>query len=209
MTPIRRKALRLFREAFLGTVRVLVGAYPHGVRPEPHVQTVFFANHTSHLDTLTLLAALSLRMRARTRPVAAKDYWSKTPLRNWVATLLLNVVFVERMREEGVDALASVKQALEEGYSLIIFPEGTRAENELPGEFKSGLFNLAQQFPEVRLTPVYLENLHRILPKGSMLPLPLINKVHFGQAIPRIPLEPKASFLARAREAVCALSPGH
>jgi hypothetical protein len=52
---------------------------------------------------------------------------------------------------------------------------------------------------------VYLENLHRILPKGSMLPLPLINRVHFGEELARVDTEEKDAFLMRARGAVCAL----
>lgn len=200
---------RLLREALCGVVRFLVGAYPAGEVLEGHRQTLYFANHTSHLDTLTLLAALSLRARARTRPVAARDYWCAGSLRRWVAEKVLNVVFIDRQRKEGEDPLQPVREALRDGWSLVLFPEGTRRDQELPGEFKSGLYWLASEFPDVRLAPVYLENLHRVLPKGSVLPLPLINRVHFGRELARIPDEPKDAFLARAHAAVCALCPGH
>ena len=208
MTP-RPRRYRILRELLCSVVRLLVGAYPAGALPGGRTQRLYFANHSSHLDTLTLLAALSLRARQRTRPVAARDYWCSSPLRKWVAENVLHVVFIDRVRQEGQDPLAPVYDALKDGYSLIFFPEGTRRESELPGEFKSGLFYLAEAFPDVNLTPVYLENLHRILPKGSMLPVPLINKVQFGVPMKRIADEPKADFLTRARHLVCKLVPGH
>ncbi|MCK6438068.1 lysophospholipid acyltransferase family protein [Rivihabitans pingtungensis] len=197
---------RVLRELLCSLVRLLVGAYPCG-QPPASGQVVYFANHTSHLDTLTLLSALSLRARSRTRPVAALDYWGAKPWRRWVAENLLNVVLIDRCGGSG-DPLAPVHEALAAGFSLILFPEGTRRDTELPGPFKSGLYHLARAHPRAQLTPVYLENLHRILPKGARLPLPLINKVWFGA-----PLAPagddKTAFLAHAHAAVCALSPGH
>jgi 1-acyl-sn-glycerol-3-phosphate acyltransferase len=202
----RPRHLLFIREVLCSVVRLLVGAYPAGAMPAGHHQRLFFANHTSHLDTVTLLAALSLRARQRTRPVAARDYWCAGPVRRWVAEKVLNVVFIDRVRQEGQDPLAPLYEALKAGDSLIFFPEGTRRESELPGEFKSGLFHLAEAFPTVKLTPVYLENLHRILPKGSMLPVPLINKVRFGEVMPRVAAESKADFLLRARSQVCSLA---
>jgi 1-acyl-sn-glycerol-3-phosphate acyltransferase len=201
--------MRMLLEVLCSVVRLAVGAYPAGPSPEGHTQRLYFANHTSHLDTMVLLAAMRLRARARTRPVATRDYWCATPLRSWIAHNVLDVVLIDRERKEGVDALEPLRQALREGSSLLIFPEGTRRDSELPGEFKSGLYLLARDFPEVRLTPVYLENLHRIMPKGSRLPVPLINRVHFGDVIAWDPTEDKNAFLQRARSAVCALFPGH
>jgi 1-acyl-sn-glycerol-3-phosphate acyltransferase len=197
----------VLREVLCSLVRLLVGAYPQGAAPAGQSQRLYFANHSSHLDTLTLLAALNLRARQRTRPVAARDYWCSSPLRKWVAEHVLHVVFIDRARQEGEDPLAPVYAALRDGYSLIFFPEGTRRESDLPGEFKSGLFHLAEAFPGVKFTPVYLENLNRILPKGTMLPVPLINKVQFGDPMVRIPAESKADFLQRARQLVCRLAP--
>jgi 1-acyl-sn-glycerol-3-phosphate acyltransferase len=201
----RPRLHQILREALCAFVRFIVGAYPAGDEPDGAKQTIYFANHTSHLDTLTLLTALSLRARSRTRPVAARDYWCASPLRQWMAEKVLNVVFIDRQRKDEGDPLDPVRNALAEGWSLILFPEGTRREQELPGDFKSGIYRLAMEFPGVQLKPVYLENLHRILPKGSMLPLPLINRVHFGEELARVDTEEKDAFLMRARGAVCAL----
>jgi 1-acyl-sn-glycerol-3-phosphate acyltransferase len=197
----------VLRELLCGVVRILVGAYRAGALPAGHRQRIYFANHSSHLDTLTLLAALPLRARMLTRPVAARDYWCASKSRQWVAEKVLNVVFIDRVRQEGEDPLAPVHQALKDGCSVIFFPEGTRNQDDMPLPFKSGLFHLAQAHDAARLTPVYLENLYRILPKGSFLPVPLINKVLFGEVMPRVEGEGKPDFLARAHGLVCGLAP--
>ncbi len=188
----------------IGLVRLLVGAYPRWIGCTPSkAQRIYFANHSSHLDTLALWSALPHELRARTRPVAAKDYWGKSALRRYVALKGFNAVFIERTREgRTADPLQPLIEALDRGDSLIIFPEGTRRAQAFPGPFKSGLYNLAMRFPEVELVPVYLENLHRSMPKGSFFPLPLICSIRFGAALTRTPEGNKDVFLERARQAV-------
>lgn len=189
-------------------VRLLVGATPRWQGCEPVArQRIYFANHTSHIDTLAIWAALPPDLRQKTRPVAAADYWGKGGLRRHIAMNELNAVLIERQRGATTeDPLAPLTTALEQGDSLIIFPEGTRRQERLPGEFKPGLFHLAQRFPAVELVPVYLENLHRSMPKGAMLPVPLICTVRFGAPLHLATDEDKGAFLNRARAAVEALA---
>jgi len=189
-------------------VRTLVGAYPHWVGSAPSAnQRIYFANHTSHLDTVVLWAALPESLRANTRPVAAKDYWGGGGLRTQIARDELNVVMIDRAREDPeADPLDPLRDALEHGFSLIIFPEGTRSAQPLPGPFKSGLYHLAVEFPHVELIPVYIENLHRSMPKGALLPVPIICTVRFGAPIALREGETKEQFLERARNAVIALA---
>ena len=97
------------------------------------------------------------------------------------------------------------REALENGFSLIIFPEGTRSAQPFPNPFKSGLYHLAMEFPNVELIPVYIENLHRSMPKGALIPVPAICTVRFGAPLERVAGEDKAVFLERARAAVIAL----
>lgn len=185
-------------------VRLLLGAAPRwiGCEPLPR-QRIYFANHTSHVDTLAIWSALPPELRARTRPVAAADYWGGGGLRRYIALQGLNAVLIERQRKEaGGDPLAPLGEALARGDSLIIFPEGTRRPQRLPGEFKSGLYHLATRFPQVELVPVYLENLHRSMPKGTLLPVPLICTVRFGTPLALAENEDKGAFLERARKAV-------
>ncbi|MES2832105.1 MAG: lysophospholipid acyltransferase family protein [Pseudomonadota bacterium] len=191
-----------------GTVWILVGAAGHwrGCAPIRR-QRIYFANHTSHIDTVALWSALPVELRQATRPIAAKDYWGKTFLRRYLALKVLQAVLIDRQRTvQDADPLAPALAALQEGHSLIIFPEGTRCAQRLPGEFKSGLFRLAEKFPDVELVPVYLENLYRSMPKGSFLPVPVTCSVWFGRPIQLQPDEPKEKFLQRAREAIVELA---
>lgn len=159
------------------------------------------------MDTIVLWAALPRSLRANTRPVAAKDYWDKPGIRRSIAQDELNVVMIERSRaDSNVDPLDPLRDALEHGFSLIIFPEGTRSAQSLPGEFKSGLYHLASEFSAVELIPVYIENLHRSMPKGALLPVPIICTVRFGTALQLHADEDKDIFLQRARDAVAQLA---
>ena len=89
---------------------------------------------------------------------------------------------------------------------MIIFPEGTRRPQPLPSEFKSGLWRLMREFPEVELIPVYIENLHRAMPKGVYIPVPTICSVRFGAPLEHDPSNTKEDFLTRARQAVIDLA---
>jgi len=200
--------LSVWQRDFLLTIaRLVVGAYPvwHQAPPSP-TQKIYFSNHTSHIDTLAILAALPRDVRAVVRPVAARDYWINGKLKRYIAQKLLNAVLIDRHRETGSDPLDPIRDALRQGYSIIIFPEGTRGTDALPKPFKSGLFRLATEFPHVVLAPVYLENLQRIMPKGAVWPIPLICKVHFGANEALEGQEDKAGFLARMHDAVVALA---
>jgi 1-acyl-sn-glycerol-3-phosphate acyltransferase len=98
-------------------------------------------------------------------------------------------------------------EALTNGDSLVIFPEGTRSNKGLPQPFKSGLYHLAGQFPGVQLVPVWIDNVQRVMPKGEVVPVPILCTATFGAPIALAPGEDKRAFLERAREAVVALRP--
>jgi len=115
-----------------------------------------------------------------------------------------------RMRAEvrEDDPMAKMVGALDEGASLIIFPEGRRNEGPDPLlPFKTGLFHLAEERPDVDLVPVWLENLNSVMPRGEVIPIPLICTVTFGAPIHLDEGEDKADFLARASDALLALRP--
>lgn len=192
----------------VGLVRLLVGAHGRWLGCEPKaVQRIYFANHSSHLDTLALWAALPPLLRQRTRPVAARDYWGKGGLRGFIAEHGFRAVYIERDRERrDGDPLEPLCAALAAGDSLIIFPEGTRSPDPLPQPFKAGLYHLAQRHPQAELVAVYLDTLHRAMPKGSLLPVPLTCMVRFGRALRLADGEDKESFLQRAHAAVVELA---
>ena len=191
---------------FIGLTRFLVGGSGQWLGCAPSTrQRIYFANHSSHLDTIILWAAMPADLRRRVRPVAAADYWGKGAINRFIATRVLNAVLIER-NARGSDPLEPLKAALAAGDSLILFPEGTRASERLPGAFKPGLYHLAKGFPEAELVPVYLDNLRRALPKGSFLPVPISCVARFGCPIGLLPGETKSDFLERARAAVVELS---
>jgi 1-acyl-sn-glycerol-3-phosphate acyltransferase len=201
--------LRPSSTLLVGIVKLLVGAYARwiGSTPGP-AQRIYFANHTSHIDTLAIWSALPRSLRRATHPVAALDYWGKG-IRRYIATCALGAVLIDRSRQDpGVDALEPLRVALHAGGSLIIFPEGTRGTSAVPARFRQGIYKLASEFPLVELIPVYLDNLHRSFPKGAHLPVPMVCTVRFGAPLARIETEGRDEFLERARAAVIALSDG-
>jgi 1-acyl-sn-glycerol-3-phosphate acyltransferase len=188
-------------------VRVLSGLRARWVGADPvDRQRVYFANHTSNLDAAVLWASLPPSLREKTRPVAAKDYWTASALRRWLANAVFRALLIERRKvTQENNPLREMLAVLDAGDSLIIFPEGGRFSGPEPQAFKGGLFHLAKDRPQVELVPVYLENLNRILPKGEILPVPLLGSITVGTPIRLEPGEQKTAFLDRAREAVWSL----
>jgi len=199
--------LRPSSALLVGFVKLLVGAYARWIGSRPtSAQRIYFANHTSHIDTLAIWSALPRSLRRATRPVAALDYWGRG-VRRYIATRALGAVLIDRSRQDpNADPLDPLRAALRGGDSLIIFPEGTRGAGAIPAPFRQGIFKLASEFPSVELIPVYLDNLHRSLPKGAHLPVPMVCTVRFGAPLARFVEEARDTFLVRAREAVIALS---
>jgi 1-acyl-sn-glycerol-3-phosphate acyltransferase len=210
---------KLMSLLLLGVVRALTGAQArwYGCPPKAE-QRIYFANHQSHADLVMIWAALPAELRGITRPIAAKDYWTKTPFKHWLTREVFHAVYVERERKQGEngvfsDPLAPLIEALANGDSIILFPEGTRGFEELPQRFKSGLYNLALKFPNVVLVPAWINNIQRLLPKGEVVPVPVLCSVTFGAPMQIQKsgqgedawIEDHAAFAERSRNAVIAL----
>ena len=191
-----------------GLARLITGAQGHWIGSPPKAeQRIYFANHQSHFDWVLIWAALPHDLRASTRPIAARDYWTATQLKHWLTRAVFNAVYVDRQRTDDQDPLEPLAEALTHGDSLVIFPEGTRSNKGEPQPFKSGLYHLAMQFPQVQLIPAWIHNVQRVMPKGEVVPVPILCTVTFGAPLARIDGEDKAAFLERARQAVLAQRP--
>ena len=188
-------------------VRLISGANVrwNGCVPETR-QRIYFANHTSHLDAAVLWSALPPEVRTITRPVAARDYWVAGRLRLYLATNVFNAVLVEREKISAHDnPIDHLIEALGQTHSLIMFPEGGRNLSGEIGVFKSGIYHLAKRRPDIELVPVLIDNLNRVLPKGEVLPVPLLSGISFGTPLHLLENESKQDFLQRARMSVIRL----
>jgi 1-acyl-sn-glycerol-3-phosphate acyltransferase len=198
---------KLMAFAILGFVRALTGSQArwYGCPPKAE-QRIYFANHQSHIDLVLMWAAMPTELRRSTRAIAAKDYWTKSKFKKWITSAVFNVIYVERARTAGDDdPLAPLIEALQNGDSVIIFPEGTRGFEAEPAAFKAGLYNLAERFPGVPLIPAWINNVQRVMPKGEVIPVPILCSVTFGAPLALAASEERKLFLTRARAAVLAL----
>ena len=209
MKYLRRRAadivghcIRLFAR-FITAVR----ADWQGIEPVPR-QRVYFANHSSNADMPMIWSVLPPALRREVRPVAAADYWLKTPLRAFIGPEVFNCVLIDRRPEVNDKPMDKIIAALDEGASLIIFPEGGRNMTDDPIlPFKAGLYNMGIARPDVDLVPTWVANLTSIMPKGEVIPLPLICTVTFGAPIHVQDGESKDAFLRRAERTLVDLKP--
>lgn len=195
--------MQLTAPVLASVAKLLSGATSRWIDCQPDTcQRIYFANHTSHLDALVVWASLPTEVRNLTRPVAAKDYWDRGPLRRYLANSF-NALLIDRKKikvhNSPVDMLL---REVGNTHSMIVFPEGGRNTSGEMGAFKSGIYHLSKKRPDVELVPVYIDNLNRVLPRGEFLPVPLLSCISFGPPIWLEPGEKKNSFLSRAREAV-------
>jgi 1-acyl-sn-glycerol-3-phosphate acyltransferase len=175
--------------------RLITGAQGHWKGCPPMAE--------QRIDLVLIWAAFPHELRAQTRAIAARDYWTTSALKRWLTTEVFNAIYVSRTRANpDEDPLEPLAEALSNGDSLVIFPEGTRSSKGSPQPFKSGIYHLAEQFPHVKLIPTWIDNVQRVMPKGEVVPVPILCTVTFGEPIQLREGESKADFLCRAREAV-------
>jgi len=168
---------------------------------------IIAANHNSHVDTLLLLTIFPLPALGRLRPVAAADYFLRGPMIGWFSRRIIGIVPIVRVgataanAASGGDVLAPAREALAKGDIIIIFPEGTRGDaSDAMGRLKAGVARLAEAFPEAPVIPVWLEGAGRVLPKGTLVPVPMNCTVLVGE--PLAWCGERKAFTDRLREAL-------
>jgi len=164
---------------------------------------IFAANHTSHLDTPLLLAALPLRLRLRLRAAAAADYFFTSWWKGPVVKLLFNAFSFER---RGLAGISRAQRLLKDGYSVLLFPEGTRSKDGQLQPFKCGIGRLALAM-HVYVVPVWIEGAHAALPKGACLAHPHQVQIRFGAPLQFPQGLDQASVVTAIEQQVRALAP--
>jgi 1-acyl-sn-glycerol-3-phosphate acyltransferase len=184
-------AIRPFLTLFIG-LRVL--GREHLPKSAP---AIMIANHSSHLDTVSLLGLFPLRQLSQLRPVAAADYFERNALVSVFSKTLFNILPISR-KSITVDTnpLPRMEAALRAGQSLILFPEGTRGSGEDLARFHSGAAHLIEKCPDVPVVPIFLVNMGRSLPKGEWIPVPFFCEARIG---------PPQKFQGNCREITAAL----
>jgi len=168
-------AIKPFMALFIG---LRVRGREHLAGSEPFV---LIANHSSHLDTISLLSLFPLGRLRRVRPVAAADYFERNRFVSFFTRTVFNILPIARKNiTTENNPLRRMREAIEEGDSLLIFPEGTRGSGEQIGEFRSGVAHLIEKMPGVPVVPAYLVNMGRSLPKGEFIPVPFFCEIRIG-----------------------------
>ncbi|HVM14783.1 MAG TPA: lysophospholipid acyltransferase family protein [Egibacteraceae bacterium] len=130
---------------------------------------VFVANHSSHLDAPLLLGSLPLRWRERTAVGAAADYFFDARWRAAATAIAFNAFPVDR--RGGKKAASTVRQLLDDGWNLLLFPEGTRSPDGWMGTFRHGAARLCVE-RGVPIVPVALRGTHAAMPRGRSWAIP-------------------------------------
>lgn len=162
---------------------------------------ILIANHNSHLDTIALMNLFPLKELHRIHPAAAADYFMRNRLLAWFSTSFLNIIPIPRSGFTKSDnPLTRMSAVLEQGDSLIVFPEGSRGQPEQMSEFKSGIAHLIRKYPHIPVIPVFLRGLGRSLPKGEFLPVPFFCDIVIGA--PCFPHGEKAEIVSSLEQTV-------
>jgi 1-acyl-sn-glycerol-3-phosphate acyltransferase len=170
--------LRNFLKIFVG-VRFHKAAFLKNER-----QFIIVANHNSHLDTMTLMAALPRKIVHKVKPVAAADHFGKTKRQARMSNYFINTLLIPRKKDRrnpADDPINKMISALDEGYSLIIFPEGTRGEPEKLQPLKPGVGIVLSKRPYIKYVPVFMTGMGKAMPKGDSLIVPFTAKLIFGE----------------------------
>lgn len=142
---------------------------------------IIVANHNSHLDTLVLMTLFKGKRLHLIRPIAAADYFLKNKLFAWFSLNIMHIIPLDRKPKSKEGLFSGVYDALDQNDIVILFPEGSRGEPEQVSRFKSGIYHLLKERPNVPVYPVFMHGLGKSLPKGERVFVPFFCDVFIGE----------------------------
>jgi 1-acyl-sn-glycerol-3-phosphate acyltransferase len=166
---------------------------------------ILVANHASHMDTPVILSALPRKLRKRTAVAAAADYFYKNRLVASMVALLFNTVPVERKGGGATKGSSHLDDLLDDGWNLLLFPEGTRSRGNGLGRVRRGAAVLAAHH-NLSIVPIRVTGTAEAMPPGSFWPKRLRGRlfsrrhrveVTFGEPIP--PLSDTAALIEKVQ----------
>ena len=172
---------------------------------------IIISNHNSHIDTMVLMSLFTNFQVLKIHPVAAADYFCNTKLKAFLFKYILGIIPIERklhkMHED--EFFKDINLALKKGDTIIMFPEGTRGEDNTLQKFKTGVAHIAKMNPSVPIVPFYLNGPDKILPKKDFIWVPFICDVYAGEHLYIKQNESTKDFTARIEAAVVKLKEEH
>lgn len=182
-----QKIILIFIYSFLvrGFLKIIVGVkFDNAKFLLNEDQFIIVANHNSHLDTMTILASLPSKIIHKVKPVAAADHFGKTVFKEKMSNYFINALLIQRKRDKensANDPINKMIKALDDGYSLIIFPEGTRGEPEIQQPLKPGIGYVLSQRSTIKYVPAFMKGMGKAMPKDDSLIVPFTSSLRYGQ----------------------------
>lgn len=175
----------LFKIILKNFLRLFVGiSFPHSKKFPHYEQCIFVANHNSHLDTAAFLSMVPMKHHLDSHPIAANDYFGKSPWARGFFEFFFNTILIERKGLKNFEkSMDAINLALSQKKSILLFPEGSRGEPEVMGQFKNGIAYILKTHPHVPFVPIYMQGLGKAMPKGDSVIIPHDSKVIVGQPI--------------------------
>jgi 1-acyl-sn-glycerol-3-phosphate acyltransferase len=172
---------------------------------------IFASNHQSHVDTHVILATLPKSIRNKTAVAAAFDHFAdadgtsrKKQLIQFIVAALWHAFGIERMKSP-ISSIRTMLNLLLLGWSIVIYPEGTRSRTGEIGPFKPGLAIIAKKSRRP-VVPVYVQGGLKVLPEATYIPIPGVIRVSFGEPLHFNENETSTEFVARVESAVRTLA---
>lgn len=175
----------LFKVTLRSFLRFFVGiSFPSSEQFRNHGQCIYVANHNSHLDTGAFLAMIPMDRHMDSHPIAANDYFGKSHLRRQFFEFFFNTILIERKGLKNLDhTMKTINETLKLNKSILLFPEGSRGEPEVMGQFKTGIAYILKNNPTIPFVPIYMQGLGKAMPKGDSVIIPHDSRVVMGEPV--------------------------